>query len=408
MYSQSEMRLLSHLIEGAATIEELSEAAGLSKVQIYRTVASLEEKKAVRLERGEIIFEEQPHLYTMTNIMHDAGAATTLLAGNGLDIIKEMREPRTAKEVAERLGISQRTVSRLIKRMRNVSMLSKDGDRYVINDRIWPELRPLANRYADYSASFDDRVPTGSKIYHRSKELVVFSNDRDLKHTRTAFSRFGEYGITIYNDTQYYCNIQDPLTVRDIMLHCLEIITVERNWRSRMMALIFYKKYRNELKDIDHPMKDEMEAVLLTKTGKVNGWVPLKEMQTRAEMYGVDMYDVTENTGSYRNNTATGFPSIQKRHTIDELRVIVAPVAKKYGVRKIYLFGSVARGDYNENSDYDFCIERGKIRGLLMFSEFFQDLRDAVGSDIDLVDTRYIGPEFLEVIMSEGVVVYEE
>jgi len=408
MYSQSEMRLLSHLIEGAATIEELSEAAGLSKVQIYRTVASLEEKKAVRLERGEIIFEEQPHLYTMTNIMHDAGAATTLLAGNGLDIIKEMREPRTAKEVAERLGISQRTVSRSIKRMRNVSMLSKDGDRYVINDRIWPELRPLANRYAAYSESFDERVPTGSRIYHRSKELVVFSNDRDLKHTRTAFSRFGEYGIAIGLITQYYCNIPNPLTMHEIFMHCLRIITVEREWRLRMIALIFYKKYRNELNDIVHPMKDEMETVLRTKTGKVNGWVPLKEMQTRAEMYGVDLYDVTENMRTYRNGTATESSSVQKRHSIDELRIIVAPVAKKYGVSKIYLFGSVARGDYDENSDYDFCIERGKIRGLLMLSEFYQDLREAVGSKIDLVDTKHIEPDLLKTILSEGVVVYEE
>lgn len=291
MYSQSEMQLLSHLAEGAVTIEELSEAAKLSKVQIYRTVASLKEKKAVRLERGEIVFEEQPHIYSLTNLMHDASAATRLLAGNGLDIIREMREPRTAAEVAERLGISQSTVSRAIKRMRNNSMLSKDGDRYVINDRIWPELRPMADRYAAYSESFDDRVPTGSRIYHRSKELVIFSDDRDLECTKTAFSRFGEYGIKIYLGTRYYCSIPDPLTVRDIMVHCFEIITSDKDWRLRMMALIFYKKYRNELKDIEHSMKDEMEEVLRTKTGKVNGWVPLKEMQTRAEMYGVNLYD---------------------------------------------------------------------------------------------------------------------
>jgi len=49
--------------------------------------------------------------------------------------------------------------------------------------------------------------------------------------------------------------------------------------------------------------------------------------------------------------------AIHKRHSIEELRAIVAPVAEKYGVDKVYLFGSVARGDYNENSDYDFCIE---------------------------------------------------
>jgi predicted nucleotidyltransferase len=48
-----------------------------------------------------------------------------------------------------------------------------------------------------------------------------------------------------------------------------------------------------------------------------------------------------------------------KRLSVEELRTIVAPVAHKYGVDKIYLFGSVARGDYDDDSDYDFCIERG-------------------------------------------------
>ena len=291
MYSQSEMILLSHIGNGTDKIEDLSEAVGLSKVQVYRGVASLEYKGAVRLVHKEVLVQDQTHLQTMLNIMHDSAAATFLLAGNGLDIIKEFREPRTAREVSERLGISQRTVSRTIKKMMNVSMLWKDGDRYAINMKIWPELLPLANQYADYSDSFDSRVPLGSRIYYKSKAVAVFSNDKDLKYTKTAFSRFREYGITNYPDTQYYCPLPDPLTVSDIMLHCFGVITMEKNWRLRMMALIFYKKYREELKDLAHPMREEMELVLKTKVGKVEGWVPLKEMQTRAEMYGVDLYD---------------------------------------------------------------------------------------------------------------------
>jgi predicted nucleotidyltransferase len=100
--------------------------------------------------------------------------------------------------------------------------------------------------------------------------------------------------------------------------------------------------------------------------------------------------------------------AIQKKHSIDELKSIVTPVAERYGVGKIYLFGSVARGDYDDNSDYDFCIELGKIRDLFELSEFFQDLRDAVGSEIDLVDIRAVNPELLSDILTEGVVVYEE
>lgn len=94
------------------------------------------------------------------------------------------------------------------------------------------------------------------------------------------------------------------------------------------------------------------------------------------------------------------------RFSIEELRNIVAPIAKEYGVKKVYLFGSAARGDDNENSDYDFCIERGEIDCILILSEFFKDLHDAVGHEIDMVTTKSVGPEFLNKIMEEGVVLY--
>jgi predicted nucleotidyltransferase len=104
----------------------------------------------------------------------------------------------------------------------------------------------------------------------------------------------------------------------------------------------------------------------------------------------------------------TSAPSDRKIHSIDELKLLIAPVAEKYGVGKVYLFGSVARGDHDEDSDYDFCIEYGKIRDLFALSGFFIDLKEAVGNDIDLVSTRSVKPDLLDKIMKEGIILYEE
>lgn len=41
------------------------------------------------------------------------------------------------------------------------------------------------------------------------------------------------------------------------------------------------------------------------------------------------------------------------KYTIEEIKNIVEPIARKYGVARIYLFGSFARGDVTENSDVD-------------------------------------------------------
>jgi len=97
---------------------------------------------------------------------------------------------------------------------------------------------------------------------------------------------------------------------------------------------------------------------------------------------------------------------IHKRLSIEELKLVVKPVAEKYGVDKIYLFGSVARGEFKENSDYDFYIEADKIRSIFVISEFFQDLHDAIGHSIDMISSRSVRPELMNKIMTEGVLVY--
>ncbi|MFR7744651.1 MAG: nucleotidyltransferase family protein [Acutalibacteraceae bacterium] len=44
-------------------------------------------------------------------------------------------------------------------------------------------------------------------------------------------------------------------------------------------------------------------------------------------------------------------------YSIDEIREIVAPIAKQHGVDKVFLFGSYARGDATPASDVDLCVD---------------------------------------------------
>lgn len=51
---------------------------------------------------------------------------------------------------------------------------------------------------------------------------------------------------------------------------------------------------------------------------------------------------------------------------IHDIQEIVSSLGSQYGVEKIYLFGSYARGDADENSDIDLRIDRGPfVAGLL-------------------------------------------
>ena len=99
-------------------------------------------------------------------------------------------------------------------------------------------------------------------------------------------------------------------------------------------------------------------------------------------------------------------PANGKGHSIEELRAIIAPVAERYGVDRIYLFGSRARGDFSESSDYDFYVEAERIKSLFEMTEFRLDLRDAVGNEIDVISTKRMDGEFRETLMKERVLLY--
>ena len=44
-------------------------------------------------------------------------------------------------------------------------------------------------------------------------------------------------------------------------------------------------------------------------------------------------------------------------YTIDQIKDKIYPVAEKYDLSKVYLFGSYARGEADEKSDVDIALE---------------------------------------------------
>ena len=86
----------------------------------------------------------------------------------------------------------------------------------------------------------------------------------------------------------------------------------------------------------------------------------------------------------------------------------VTPIAKQYGLKRIYLFGSYAKGTANENSDIDLLIEKGKSLSLLMLSGFRQDVEEILNLSVDVVTTSGIEEAFQNEIKGTEVLLYEE
>lgn len=79
-------------------------------------------------------------------------------------------------------------------------------------------------------------------------------------------------------------------------------------------------------------------------------------------------------------------------HEIDYRNIRAAPylqgtLCAKYGVRRLGIFGSVARGEQTEHSDVDICYE-GDAPSLLTLERIQSELENLLGSPVDLIRIR--------------------
>ena len=98
---------------------------------------------------------------------------------------------------------------------------------------------------------------------------------------------------------------------------------------------------------------------------------------------------------------------ISKILTIEDIVDLVKPIAEKYHVQKIYLFGSYARGEAGIDSDLDFLVYGGEGFKLTTIFALAEDLREALKKKVDVFEIHEINTdsEFYNTIMKERLVV---
>lgn len=98
------------------------------------------------------------------------------------------------------------------------------------------------------------------------------------------------------------------------------------------------------------------------------------------------------------------------------IKALIAPVAEKYGLRSVYVFGSYARNEANKDSDVDILIDRegSSVHGLFALSALRNELMEVLGKKVDLVTVQSLdqtstidrNTEFIDNVMKERVKVY--
>ncbi len=104
------------------------------------------------------------------------------------------------------------------------------------------------------------------------------------------------------------------------------------------------------------------------------------------------------------------------RYTLEEISSIVRPIAIKYSLPAVWIFGSYARGEASEDSDLDLLVDTAgtQIRSLISLGALYNDLSAAFDVPVDLVTVNSLtqhaampsDERFREAVLREKVAVY--
>ncbi|MEQ9483850.1 nucleotidyltransferase family protein [Coleofasciculus sp. F4-SAH-05] len=88
---------------------------------------------------------------------------------------------------------------------------------------------------------------------------------------------------------------------------------------------------------------------------------------------------------------------------IQEKREDILRIAASHGASNVRLFGSVARGEAQPDSDIDFLVEMESDRSLLDRIALIQDLEDLLGKKVDVATVKGLREVWRDRILNEAV-----
>ena len=103
-------------------------------------------------------------------------------------------------------------------------------------------------------------------------------------------------------------------------------------------------------------------------------------------------------------------------YNINRIEKLIKPIAKKYNLHNVFVFGSYARGEATKDSDIDILIDRegSKIKSIIDMSALTEELKEVLKKDVDLItvqslnqkSTKENNKEFINNVMKDRIKIY--
>ena len=86
-----------------------------------------------------------------------------------------------------------------------------------------------------------------------------------------------------------------------------------------------------------------------------------------------------------------------------EKRAEILRLALMHGCRNVRVFGSVASGQNRLDSDVDFLVDIDSGRTIFDLAGFMGDVRELLGTEVDVVESRSLHPYIRDRVLAEAV-----
>lgn len=93
------------------------------------------------------------------------------------------------------------------------------------------------------------------------------------------------------------------------------------------------------------------------------------------------------------------------KRLLTHLKKIMVPILKNSNVKRAAIFGSAARGEMKKDSDIDLLVEISGEKTLFDLIGLKQELEEAVGKRIDLIQYSCIHPAIKKSVLREQKVI---
>ena len=91
------------------------------------------------------------------------------------------------------------------------------------------------------------------------------------------------------------------------------------------------------------------------------------------------------------------------RQLLEEKREEILRIAASHRAYNLRVFGSVARGESDEDSDIDFLVELGSGCGLIEHSALIRELEELLGRKVDVVSERGLRQRIRDRVLREAM-----